>query len=454
MLVLGVFLCLLLAQTGSFLLGFLFPIAIITLVIASVLFFHPQLSIAFAILGFILMASNETGFQATEIIYAFYLFVVFLTWFLRNTVFDSQVILTQRADWSLSLFLGLLPLTLLLTYFFRGDFLIAMSELISLSMLLIYFPIKHIVAHDRHGPKLILISVVIMCSAVAISNSLEYASDLSNAIALSQVAGSRVVVNDALLMCGTIMSLTLLVFARNPLSFLFSLGALTITFAGLIMTQARGAWLAFLLGVIALIVLVQTSERIRILTIGAILGALIIGVGYILIGPFLNVILVGIIERFGSIMTAVTQDLSLVNRFRETSTVLEKIMVNPLIGYGPGVSYLFFDIVHQYTDTDSFVHNGYIGLWYKYGVWGLGLILVFWYSTIKQGLIAFRSERADRWTRSVAIAGAIPLIALTVTTLISNPFFLKNQIFIVAVAAGMAAGAGQRISKYATVNHP
>ena len=398
------------------------------------------------------MASNETGFQAVEIIYAVYLFVVFVTWFLRSTLLELKAILTQTSDWSLAIFLGMLPLTLLLTYFFRGDFLTATSELISLSMLLVYFPIKHIIANDKHGPKLILISVVAMCTVVAISNSFEYASDLSNAIALSQVAGSRVVVNDSLLMCGSIMSLTLLVFARTPLSFFLSLIALATTFAGLIMTQARGAWLAFLLGVISLILLVRTSDRIRILTIGAILSVLIIGVGYVLIGPFLNVILEGIGERFGSISTAVTQDLSLVNRFRETSAVLEKIMVNPLIGYGPGVSYLFFDIVHQYTDTDSFVHNGYIGLWYKYGVWGLGLILIFWYSTIKQGLVAFRSELADRWTRSAAIAGATPLIALTVTTLISNPFFLKNHIFIVAVAAAMAAGAGQRITQHSAIS--
>ena len=135
------------------------------------------------------------------------------------------------------------------------------------------------------------------------------------------------------------------------------------------------------------------------------------------------------------------------NRFRETGAVLEKIAANPLIGHGPGVAYLFFDIVHQSTDTDSFVHNGYIGLWYKYGLWGLGLVLYFWYSVVRLGLKAFRSDTTERWTRLAGLAGAVPLIALTISTLTQNPFFLKNYLFIIAIAAGLAAGAGQRIMR-------
>ena len=101
------------------------------------------------------------------------------------------------------------------------------------------------------------------------------------------------------------------------------------------------------------------------------------------------------------------------------------------------------------------MHNGYVGLWYKYGLWGLGLVLYFWYSTVKLGLRAFRSDTADHWTRLAGLAGAIPLIALTITTLVGNPFFLKNQLFIIAIAAGLAVGAGERSSNRAVApnNH-
>lgn len=446
--ILGLGLTFTLASTGSIPYLIALPaVVLLGVITAGILFASSLLNLMIAILGFVLIASNEAGFQVVEIAYAAYLYGFLLTWFLRRAISGSSEILTTRSDLALALFLGLLPITLILTYFFHGDFLLAFSELISLSMLLIYFPVKHTVVHHRTGPKLMLITVVVMSVAVAIINSFEYASDLSTATHLSHIAGSRVVVNDALLTIGSLMSLTLLVYSRSPISLLLSAGAVAFTFAGLVITQARGAWLAFILGMFVLFLIVRTPERIKILTTGTIVGVLIIGIGYLLIGPFLNVILEGIVERFGSIATSFTQDLSLVNRFRETQAVLEKIALNPLIGYGPGVSYVFYDIVHQSTDTDSFVHNGYIGLWYKYGLWGLGLVLYFWYSTVRHGLRAFRNDITDYWTRLAGLAGAIPLVALTITTLVGNPFFLKNQLFIIAISAGLAVGAGERSSR-------
>lgn len=446
-LILGLGLTFALANTG------LIPyvIALPTLILggAAIAFFiaNPLLNLLAVILGFVVIASNEAGFQAIEIAYAVYFFMVISTWFARYTIFKQKEILTEKADWALALFLGLLPATLLLTALFQGDFRVAASELISLSMLLVYFPVKHSVVHYRLGPRIMLTTVVSMSAAVALLNSFNYASDLAGATALWQVAGSRVVVNDGLLMMGSLMSLTMLIYARSPKAFLLAIIALACTFAGLIMTQARGSWLAFVVGTFALIFLVRTPERIKILSTGTIVSVLILSIGYILIGPFLNVILGGIFERFGSIASAFTQDLSLINRFRETGAVFERITRNPLIGYGPGVSYVFYDIVHQSTDTDSFVHNGYVGLWYKYGLWGLGLVLYFWYSAVKMGLHAFRSDTAGHWTRLAGLAGAVPLIGLTISTLTQNPFFLKNHLFIIALAAGLAVGAGERSSR-------
>ena len=448
--ILGLGVTLALASTGSVPYVIALPAAVLGIIAVGFFLANPLLNLMVVILGFVLISPNEEGFQVIEITYAIYLYAVLLMWFLHHTILEPKEILTRKSDRALALFLGLLPATLILTTVFRGDFLVAFSELISLSMLLVYFPVKHTVVHHRTGPRLMLTTVVIMSVVVAIVNTFEYASDLSNATALWHVSGSRVVVNDCLLMIGSLMSLTLLVYARGPVSLLLSASALAFTFAGLIMTQARGFWLAFLLGTLALIMLVRTPEQIKILTTGAIVSVLILGVGYILLGPFLDVIIEGITERFSTIATAFTQDLSLINRFRETQVVFEKIIMNPLIGYGPGVSYVFFDIVHQSTDTDSFVHNGYVGLWYKYGLWGLGLVLYFWYSTVKLGLCAYRSNTADRWTRLAGLAGAIPLIALTVSTLTQNPFFLKNYLFVIAIAAGLAAGAGERSSNQLT----
>lgn len=425
----GVALALAVAFTGSVIYTVALPVAILGTVTICFFFANPLINLMAIIVGFVLIASNESGFQVVEVAYAAYLFTVLGMWFLQHVVFGSENILTEKADWCLTIFLCLLPATLILTAVFQADFRVALSGLISLSMLLIYFPVKHTAVHHRLGPRIMLTTVVLMSAAVALLNTFNYASDLAGVTELWQVAGSRVVVNDCLFMVGALMSLVLLVYAKGMFPVLLSAAALALTFAGLIMTQAHGFWLAFAFGAIVLVFLVRTPERIKMLTTGTVVSLVILGLGYILIGPFLGVILEGITERFGSIATAITQDLSLVNRFRETGAVLEKTAVNPLIGHGPGVSYLFFDIVHQATDTDSFVHNGYIGLWYKYGIWGLGLVLYFWYSAVSLGLRAFRSNTAERWIRLAGLAGAVPLIALTISTLTQNPFFSQKLPF-------------------------
>ncbi len=239
--ILGLGLTFALASTGSVPYLIVLPAAILGVITVGILLAYPLLNLMIAILGFVLMASNEAGFQVIEIAYAAYLFAFLLTWFLRHAISGRSEILTEKPDLALALFLGLLPATLVLTYFFHGDFLVAFSELISLSMLLVYFPVKHTVVHHRIGPKLMLITVVAMSVVVSIVNSFEYASDLSNATHLSHIAGSRVVENDALLTIGALMSLPLLVYARRPISLLFSASAVALTFAGLIMTQARGS---------------------------------------------------------------------------------------------------------------------------------------------------------------------------------------------------------------------
>ncbi len=437
-------LALLLATTGSLTLALALPGFLLAAIATIWLLASPTVSLLVAVVGFVFVANNEEGFQIAEIAYAAYLYATLSIWYARNAIIRRQRLVASAGDLSLALFFVLIPFTLILTGSFGGNFRVATSEIISLSMLLVYFPVKHTVVSHRHGPKLLLITVVILGVCVAVLNALNYASDLTGAQALWQISGSRVVVNDCLLLTGSLTSLTLLIYEQRKLPLFLYTIAFTLSASGLVVTQTRGFWLAFVLGFIALLILIHTRQRTRLLVASVLVSGALLGVGYILIGPFLFLVIGGLAERFASMATAVTNDLSLVNRFRESWVVLQQIGMNPLIGFGPGVSYQFYDIVHQSTHYDSFVHNGYIGLWYKYGIVGLGLVLWFWISAIKQGIGAFRIENADQWTRLAGLAGALPLMGITVSTLTQNPFFLKNYVFIIAVCAGLAVGAWQR----------
>jgi O-antigen ligase len=120
------------------------------------------------------------------------------------------------------------------------------------------------------------------------------------------------------------------------------------------------------------------------------------------------------------------------------------IKVNPILGYGMGVSYRVFDIIRDVTFVKSFVHNGYVALWFKFGLWGLGMMLFFLGSLIRRGYRSFRAEQAQMIYRLVGLAALACFAALFVSALTSNPFFRNDTTFIYGTLSGIVGGCYSR----------
>ncbi len=437
-------LVLLVAWSGSLLLALALPGLLVAAVAAVFLFRHPTLNLFVVLVGFAVVANNEAGFQLREIVYGLYLYAVLFHWYATRLLVTRVRFVHTAEDRALFVFLLLLPLTLPLTVIFGGSLTGAASEIFSLSLLALYFPLKETVSEHRHGPRILVATVICIGVLVAGRNLLEFRQQLSGATQAWQVATGRVVTNDNLLMVTSVFSLTLLLFARRWLSFAVRLGLFLLCFAGLILTQSRGYWMAFLLGTCVLFVLAGARVRKRMLWLGVVGLAALTGIGFLFFGAYMDLLVGGLAQRFVSVGSAITSDISLVNRFREARTVMGHVVQNPILGYGMGVSYYFYDIAHQSTDFDALVHNGYVGLWFKFGLWGLGLVLFFWARTIVRGVQAFLMQDGSSWMRICGLAAAASLVAFTLSTITSNPFFLKDSLFIFSLAAGIAGGAYHR----------
>ncbi len=443
-LALGLAIVLLVAWSGSAMMSMALPALIPAAVGVVYLFRRPTLNLVVVLVGFVAVADNQAGFQLTEIIYGLYLYAVLLHWYAKRGIFRREPFLHTAEDRALFLFLVLLPFTLLLTVVFGGSLTGAASEIFSLSLLALYFPLKETIRDHRHGPRLLVLTVVFVGVLVAARNMLEFSQQLSGATQAWQIATGRVVTNDNLLMVSSVFTLTLVLFSRGWLSLGLRMGIFLLCFAGLVMTQSRGYWMAFLLAAGVVFVLADPRIRRRMLGLGILGFAALAGIGVLFFGAYMDLLVGGLAERFASVASAVTRDISLVNRFREAQTVMEHVVRNPIVGHGMGVSYLFYDIAHQATDFDALVHNGYVGLWYKFGLWGLGLLLFFWAGAIRRGVQAYRMKTGSPWMRLCGLAAAASLTAFTLSTVTSNPFFLKDSLFIFSLSAGLAGGAYRR----------
>jgi O-Antigen ligase len=406
-----------------------------------------QPSVRFAVLlaGFVALTDYVPGIQLAEVAYGLF-FLTYLThWAYSRVLIERRTIVETPVDFGVLALLIVVVCYVPISLVFGANTSVLIGELSAFVLFAIYFPTKDAIVRLRYGPAIVLGCVLFIGVFVSIRNILEYKTLLLYATQAWQVAKGRVVTNDNILMVVCLYGLTLFAFARNGLARLGLLGLFLMFFGALILTQSRGYWLGFLLGGLTLLVWLPAAQRRRLVLLA--FGALVAGgsLAFLFFSDQVAVIIAGLLDRLFSLVTATSTDISLVNRFRETAAVWQMIKVNPILGYGMGVSYPFFDIAHMTTDTDSFVHNGYVSVWYKYGLPGLGLVFWIWFSSIRSGIRAFRIRHGAMTTRLCGLASAVTLSAFLLTTNTSNPFYLNDTLFIFGFLLAVSQGALQRI---------
>ena len=214
-------------------------------------------------------------------------------------------------------------------------------------------------------------------------------------------------------------------------------------FAGLILTKSRAFWVAFAMGTVALVLLLRGPRRRQLLLFfGA--GLLVLGVLSLFVaGSYLNLLLLGIQNRLLTLGSTST-DVSLINRFVESAAVRERIWQNPVLGYGFGTPYTYFRLIEHATLTYSYVHNGYLAVWYKLGLWGVALVGTAW---VRAGWCAFRAGRSRTlpiFERVLGLGVVACLLALLLPAYTTNVFFEDEKLAAFTLVAALGCGLYQR----------
>ena len=422
----------------------LVPLAMLSGAVVWTLFRRPLLNLCVVLAGFVLIIDFEAGIQVSEIIYGLYYLAFLAWWFVTRFFIYSEPMLRTAEDKALFFFLIAMTLSIPLTMLFGGTMRDVLSEWTALVMLGFYFPVKEACARYRYGVWCIMLVLAWLGVFIAVRNMIYYQELLIATSDAFEAAGRRVMINDGVLMGVSLFTFAALVFAerwrtRAVLSVMFLL-----FFASLILTQSRTYWLALAFGAALLFVFVDGRRRRRIVVAGAAGFFGVIAVGFAFFGDFMLLVLDYFAGRFASIGTAATEDLSLVNRFRESEAAWGYVQQNPVLGYGMGVPYRFYDLAHRGIDQDPFVHNQYIMLWFKFGIWGLGLILFFWVRAAWRGVQAFRLADLPLHTRMASLSAAVCLMAYLLSALASPPLYLSDTILLFGIFTGLTAGVWRR----------
>ena len=403
-----------------------------------------RLAYYWALMAFFGVQSGfSVGVSPLEVAFGLFYALYLAQWFYERVYARGERVLVTSTDKVLFAFLLYLLVAAGLGAFFGAEPMALASDLANFSTLALYFPTKEIVQRERHGAwhvLAILLLLGVLCSAF---NCSEYSEKVSNASFAWQVARGRVTSNEMLLLIGSLVGLGLSVLVRNTLVRAASLVAFAIALAGLLLTQFRAYYVDFALGVLVISVLVRGRQKAALVGL-LISGTVVLGaLMFYVVGDALLLMAYGLVDRVLSIRTAGEMDISVLNRLLETRRVIELIVENPVVGYGLGVEFGFYDAIYDRTWVKTFVHNGYLMLWYKFGIIGLGMILWLWLSTIRMGWRACRSTLKDPSRRAAVLLGTAVLISLLPSHVTSAAFSTMDTLVAFGTLLGLVAGAAR-----------
>ena len=401
---------------------------------------HPDQFLYLAIAGFALISSHEAGIQITEILYSLILFGFLGYWYLDKLYLRKERLIYTSVDWALTLFLLYALVSSTWAVFMGAKISTIIGESLVLIMMAFYFPVKNLIKENASKAIYILIAIGFLGVFASIRNIFEYVGGLTSAEKLYQIATGRASLNEVLLMMPALGAFTFLLYEKRWKYKFFLAGFFVLFFVSLIMTQSRGYWLAFFAGALALFLLTDFKKK------GGILFFLFSGIagflfaGFLLFPAYLPLVLGGIIDRLASLGTALTSDISLVNRFYEAKAAFEYVKVNPILGYGIGTPYSYFNIIYDHNREWSFIHNGYVGLWFKYGIIGLGLFMYFWLMSIYSGISTFKKHKTRDTLSVILLASAICMIGELLVANTSTPFQSEDILLMLTLMGALIAG--------------
>jgi O-antigen ligase len=315
----------------------------------------------------------------------------------------------------------------------------------ALIMLGFFFPIREACARHKDGVKILLAVGLALSLFVVFRNLVMYRAALYSSDQLIGVIQGRVIANDHVLAASSLFTFVFLLHARNARETLGYLLAFLLCFSGLLLTLGRAFWLAFALGVAFLFVVVGRKHRVRILVFGSTAALPLLAVGLFFFGDYVTLFLQGLLERLTSVEGSLSRDVSLMGRLTEARGALDRIADNPIIGHGVGVPFRYSNIISHTTVETTFVHIGYVYLWYAFGLLGGGLILFWWARSWWCGIRSYRRRDGQRVARLAGLAAAATLVAFTLSALSSNPFWHKDYLLGLAYVMGIACGAHARL---------
>jgi O-antigen ligase len=371
-----------------------------------------------------------------EILFSIIFFPGLVFWFVRR-FYKHELFIHDWGDIALFLFLAYGFCEIFVAVAQGFAFIKGVRELLLFVPLLLIFPVRK-EAERKRGMVLVVWSFLSMSAIVGLFIIVRYRIDLSSANYFWQVASSRQQREEALYMCSIIILLAFLSGRqfRKSIMILF----LAINVFALATTFSRGYWITSALGILLMGFFLKEEARKRMISLTGFAIVVAAVAAFIILPRLFGPFLTGLLERVSSIST---NAISLRSRLAESQAVVRKISGSPVIGYGSGALFSFYDILSNTTLRTWYIHNAYLFLLFKFGV--VGFLLFFaMYAKRFSALITFWRKTSSEFENALVSIGVVISLMMLFLSFTSPQFFDKGALMILAIVWGIGDSLRER----------
>lgn len=420
------------------------PIALVGLCAVAVLSRYPFANLGVVLASFVFAVNSDVGLQVSEVLYGLYLYAYIVLWYVRRLLRGERILFNATDRAALLFIVGGTLLGTAMALVFGASLSDLRSDLTAFLVLALYFPVKEACRCAPRGPDLIVYAMIGLGIFLGIQNIVVFRSIISSATLAWQVADARFAATEALIMIGSSGVLFLLLDANRWHHRLGLLALLLFMLASLILTKGRTFWMAFAFGTVLSLLFLGGRQRFRLIFLTTVGSAVLVLITVTFFGQLADLVFSGTLKRLATLQGASSQDHSLIARFVEWNALWDFIVRNPILGHGFGTTYRFYDIIDVGTVDRTFTHNGYLGAWFKLGIFGLLVLLFLWVRGIWDAIVVYRAGTLSERHRTYALLSIVSLAALALAANASIFFIYMNQLFPFALLTGMASGLRQR----------
>lgn len=411
-----------LGSFGGIPLEFMIPALVLPILAVYVIGHNERLwiYISLCMLAVFVFREDDAKVGLEEVAYMAFVSAGLVVWFAKEMmVLRRRIVLTGfdlllLTSWILTNIIAAIG-----WYVHGGDATAFLKELLYHQTMLLYFPIRNTMTERKY--LLRMISVILVLGVInAVNNLVTYQERVVESALEFGMVGARVASFEVLGTVMVIVGFTILAYAKKPWTYVLGLGGMAIGVASVVMSLSRGPIFASLLGMLVIIALVPAGKSIKLIGTAIITLILNLVALSILAPTFAESILDNIEDRISSV-GKLDVDKSLDSRVAESEALLEYIPKSPMIGYGYGVQYKFFDDPYSFTAKVLFIHNGYLYPFYKYGIpLGLLFLSVFFYPLVA-GVVNAPPKNAG-FLRALMVGASGMMVTLMATNLTSCKF--------------------------------